>query len=376
MATDAIRVLLIEDNDAEAFLLQEMLFGASSDHTFDLMRAKQLEEGLRHVEKGVYDVVLLDLMLPDSAGLSTFRDVCTKAPDDVPVIVLSGLDDRNLAVEAVRRGAQDYLVKTDVDGNLLVRSIRYAIERKQTEQAMRERAVELQLRNKELDAFSHTVAHDLRSPLTVILGYAELIEESYKSISRDVLLDYIKGILKQSRKVNTIIQELLVLSSVRKSEIEAHSLDMMDIVKGAMDRLKYPIEDADPRIRLPECLPPARGHALWVEEVWFNYLSNAMKYAGPSPEITVGGERNGNGEVRYWVRDNGPGIPEAAQERLFMPFTQISQARSDGYGLGLSIVRRIIEKLGGHVGVESELGQGSTFYFVLPAADQDPGPIQ
>jgi len=376
MATDAIRVLLIEDNDAEAFLLQEMLLGTSSDQPFDLIRVKQLEEGVRCIEGDAYDVVLLDLILPDSAGLSTFREVCTKAPDDVPIIVLSGLDDRNLAVEAVRQGAQDYLVKTDVDGNLLVRSIRYAIERKQTEQAMRERAVELQLRNRELDAFSHTVAHDLRSPLTVILGYAELIEESYETISRDTLLDYVESILKQGRKVNSIIQELLVLSSVRKSEIEVHPLDMIDIVRGAMDRLKYPIEDADPWIRLPEHLPPARGHALWVEEVWFNYLSNALKYAGPSPEITVGGERNGNNEVRYWVRDNGPGIPEAAQKRLFTPFTQISQARSDGYGLGLSIVRRIIEKLGGHVGVESEPGKGSTFYFVLPAANQDAGLTQ
>jgi two-component system, sensor histidine kinase and response regulator len=370
MATKTIRVLLIEDNDAEAFLLQEMLLGVASAHPFDLIRTKRLAEGLHHLEKDLYDVVLLDLLLPDSAGLSTFNSVYAVAPDDIPIIVLSGLDDRNLAIEAVRHGAQDYLVKTDVDGNLLIRSIRYAIERKQTEQAMRERAVELQLRNRELDAFSHTVAHDLRSPLTVVLGYAELIEESYDTISSDTLLYYVQGILKQGRKANAIIQELLLLSSVRKSEVEVNPLDMIDIVEGALERLKYPIEDTEPYIKIPERLPVALGHALWIEEVWFNYISNALKYCGPSPEIVIGGERDANGGVRYWVRDNGPGIPNSAQDRLFVPFTQINQVKSDGYGLGLSIVRRIVEKLNGHVGVESEPGKGSTFYFVLPAADQ------
>jgi two-component system, sensor histidine kinase and response regulator len=371
MATETICVLLIEDNDAEAFLLQEMLFGVSSAQPFDLVRAKRLEEGLRCLAEDAYDVVLLDLLLPDSAGLSTFSQVYDKAPDDMPIIVLSGLDDRNLAIEAVRLGAQDYLVKTDVDGNLLVRSIRYAIERKQTEQAMRERAVELQLRNRELDAFSHTVAHDLRSPLTVILGYAELIEESYETIESDMLLTYVQGIMKQGQKANAIIQELLLLSSVRKSDVKVEALDMLKVVEGAIERLKYPIEDSRPKITIPETLPTALGHAMWVEEVWFNYISNALKYCDPSPEISIGGERNGDDQVRYWVRDNGPGISEPDQASLFVPFTQISQVKSDGYGLGLSIVRRIIEKLSGHVGVESEPGSGSTFYFVLPAADQD-----
>jgi signal transduction histidine kinase len=371
MATDTIRVLLIEDNDAEAFLLQEMLLGVSSAQPFDLIRAKKLGEGLTCLSKNAYDVILLDLLLPDSAGLSTFNKVYVEAPDDMPIIVLSGLDDRNLAIEAVRQGAQDYLVKTDVDGNLLVRSIRYAIERKQTEQAMRERAVELQLRNRELDAFSHPVAHD--SPLTVILGYAELIEESYDTITGDTLLYYVQGILKQGRKANAIIQELLLLSSVRKSEVKVNPLNMVDIVESALERLKYPIEDAKPRINIPETMPVALGQALWVEEVWFNYISNALKYCGASPEITVGGERNGNGGVRYWVRDSGPGIPDSAQDRLFVPFTQINQVKSDGYGLGLSIVRRIVEKLNGYVGVDSAPGQGSTFYFVLPAADRDTG---
>jgi signal transduction histidine kinase len=177
--------------------------------------------------------------------------------------------------------------------------------------------------------------------------------------------------LKQGQKANAIIQELLLLSSVRKSDVKVEALDMLKVVEGAIERLKYPIEDSSPQIMIPETLPTALGHAMWVEEVWFNYISNALKYCDPSPEISIGGERNGDGQVRYWVRDNGPGISEPDQDSLFVPFTQISQVKSDGYGLGLSIVRRIIEKLSGHVGVESEPGSGSTFYFVLPAADQD-----
>ena len=114
--------------------------------------------------------------------------------------------------------------------------------------------------------------------------------------------------------------------------------------------------------------PRALGHAAWVEEVWANYLSNAIKYGGQPPRVMLGAEPQQDGMVRYWVRDNGPGLAPEDQARLFTPFTRLDQVRVKGHGLGLSIVRRIVEKLGGQVGVESQLGQGSTFFFILPAA--------
>ena len=114
--------------------------------------------------------------------------------------------------------------------------------------------------------------------------------------------------------------------------------------------------------------PIASGYAPWIEEVWVNYVSNAIKYGGRPPHIELGATRQANDTIRFWVRDNGGGLTLEEQSRLFTAFTRLHQARAKGHGLGLSIVKRIIEKLGGTVGVESEIGAGSTFYFILPAA--------
>ena len=110
------------------------------------------------------------------------------------------------------------------------------------------------------------------------------------------------------------------------------------------------------------------GHQPWVEEIWVNYLSNAIKYGGPSPRVLLGGERQDDGMVRFWIRDFGQGINQADLQRLFIPFTKLQQAHTQGHGLGLSIVQRIAKRLGGDVGVESEPGKGSLFWFTLPAA--------
>ena len=120
----------------------------------------------------------------------------------------------------------------------------------------------------------------------------------------------------------------------------------------------------------PSEWPSAMGHAPWVEEVWVNYLSNAIKYGGSEsepPRIELGAETQADGMIRFWVHDNGPGIAPEDQARLFTPFTRLDQARATGHGLGLSIVRRIAEKLGGQASVDSQVGQGSTFSFTLAA---------
>jgi len=125
--------------------------------------------------------------------------------------------------------------------------------------------------------------------------------------------------------------------------------------------------------------PAALGYGPWIEEVWVNYLSNAIKYGGQPPRMELGadplpnpppqaGEGKGGGMVRFWVRDNGSGITPEDQSRLFAPFTRLDQIRAGGHGLGLSIVRRIVEKLGGQVGVESQVGSGSTFSFTLASS--------
>jgi len=177
-------------------------------------------------------------------------------------------------------------------------------------------------------------------------------------------------IVRTAQKMNSIIHELLLLSEVRKAEVELEPLYMASIVSETLQRLAYVIEANQGQVVVPDeaAWPLAMGYAAWVEEVWVNYISNALKYGGtPSaaPRVELGADTQVDGTVRFWVRDNGTGIAPEDQARLFTPFTRLDQARAGGHGLGLSIVRRIVEKLGGQVGVESQVGEGSTFSFTL-----------
>jgi PAS domain S-box-containing protein len=219
----------------------------------------------------------------------------------------------------------------------------------------------------ELDAFAHTVAHDLKNPLSTVLGFAELLTDPKVNMNREELVESLEGVSRSARKMNTIIEELLLLAGVRQTEVSVAPVDMSSVVRGALDRLAYMVADHQPTVVQPESWPTALGHAPWVEEVWANYLSNAMNYGGKPPRLELGGETVGD-KVRFWVRDNGVGLNDEQKAKLFAPFTQVHQARTRGQGLGLSIVRRIMEKLGGEVWVESAPGKGSRFGFTLPRA--------
>lgn len=233
---------------------------------------------------------------------------------------------------------------------------------------LRRRTIELQAHNEELDAFAHTVAHDLKNPLSLILGYSEALEVDYQDLPADKVHTYLSKIAQMSRRMETIIDELLLLAQVRKMDVETYPLDMAEIVEAALERLAYDIEKHQAEIIQPDEWPTVRGYGPWVEEVWINYIHNGITYGGQPPRVKLGATVAPSGRVYFWVRDNGAGLSEEEQEQLFTPFTKLKQIRSQGHGLGLSIVRRIVEKLGGRVGVKSEPGQGSLFYFSLPMA--------
>jgi signal transduction histidine kinase len=251
-----------------------------------------------------------------------------------------------------------------------------ARERKRAEEALRQRTTELEIRNEELDAFAHTVAHDLKSPLAHILGFAQALEQDCTTLSDEELCRYLNIITQSGNKMSSIIDALLLLSSVRKmDEVDSRPVDMGSIVNEACQRLAPMIKEYQAELILPDSWPVVLGYGPWVEEVWVNYISNALKYGGRPPRVELGADAppaspppvgtEGGETIRFWVRDNGPGIPPKDQARLFTPFTRLGQVRAKGHGLGLSIVRRIVEKLGGQVSIESRIGQGSTFSFTL-----------
>ena len=221
--------------------------------------------------------------------------------------------------------------------------------------------------NAELDAFARTVAHDLKNPLGAIAGYSELLLETLQDLPPGDATRVVDNIRRASATAASIVDELLLLAGVRKQQVESTRLDMHALVARVEQRLTFMLREHGGELSLPDRWPTALGHAPWIEEAWINYLSNGLKYG--SPRLTLGWDAQPDGQLRFWVRDHGPGIPADAQGRLFAEFTRLGAVRTEGHGLGLSIVRRIVERLGGRVGVASEVGTGSEFWFSLPAAD-------
>jgi signal transduction histidine kinase len=245
----------------------------------------------------------------------------------------------------------------------------YTAAAARAEEALRQRTVDLQARNEELDAFAHTVAHDLKGPLSGLMATAEVLEALGGALTPDEHRDQMHALVQSGRKMSNIIDELLLLASVRRmNDVSMHALDMAAIVNSVLQRMSTLPERQAAEIVLPVSWPAALGHAPWVEEVWANYLSNALRYGGQPPHVELGAEELAGGWVRFWVHDNGPGIQPEQQVRLFVPFTRLDHGHANGHGLGLSIVQRIIERMGGQVAVESGPGQGSVFSFTLPLA--------
>lgn len=280
-------------------------------------------------------------------------------------IVIRDAEDRRfyeLRISPLRRDRNGFL------GGLI--SMRDVTDRKRVEEALHRRALELEARNDELHAFARTVAHDLKGPLTSVVGYAEILEEYYGPELDEEMCAYLHTISQKGRKMASIIEELLLLASVRQGQdVDMAVLDMGRIVAEAVDRVEELIERHEAEIVTPEAWPAALGYGSWVEEVWVNYLSNAVKYGGRPPRVELGADRGEDGTVCFWVRDSGAGLTAEEQEQLFTPFTQLDRTSATGHGLGLSIVRWIVSKLDGQVGVESEVGEGSVFSFTLKAAD-------
>ena len=232
---------------------------------------------------------------------------------------------------------------------------------------LRKRVMALEARNQELKEYAHMVAHDLKVPLTLLIMTANLLKD-VPDLIREEASECLQQIKSIAYELNGIVDNLLLFAEVSKAEAPQSTVQMDRVLVKVRARLKDLIKEQQAQLILPQAWPDAIGYGPWIEEVWANLLTNALKYGGPPPRVELGASALPDGMLRFWTRDNGPGIPLEARMRLFTPFSQVGRVPSEGHGLGLSIVLHIVEKLGGEVGVESEVGNGSLFFFTLPAA--------
>jgi phosphoserine phosphatase RsbU/P len=365
-AAGHIRALLIEDNPGDARLIREMLREVSQ--ALEVVHVDRLAAGLEHLADHSMDAILLDLSLPDSTGFETFARTHTAAPN-VPIVVLSGLDDEETAVRAVQAGAQDYLVKGRVDGALLMRALRYAIER-QGLQAAREQL------ERQRDEFFSSVSHDLRTPVASIKAAIGVVLANEPPNMPPSLHRLLGNIDLAADELAGLIEDLLEIARLQAGRVELwrSELDLRDLVTRAARSIE-PLAQARQQhleLDLPEKPVWAAVDAERLGRVLRNLLGNAQKYGRDGGQIVVKLESADAERVSVAVSDDGPGIPESEQERIFERFYRTSAPRADGpvgSGLGLPIARALVELHGGRLTVDSAPGHGSTFRIHLPVSD-------
>jgi two-component system, sensor histidine kinase and response regulator len=374
---DALRhtVLLVEDNPGDARLIRESLNEAIGEK-FDLEITDRLATALRRLSAGGVDALLLDLALPDSKGRETFSKAKEQAPT-VPIIVLTGLGDEALALKMVQEGAQDYVTKIDLNGNVLSRAIRYAIERERADQRIRkfneeleervrQRTAELEAANRELEAFSASVSHDLRGPLHLIEGYAELLQETHASVLSPEGRKYLQHIYSAVRGMAGIIESLLRLSRLGRQQLQMQHTSLDEMIGGILADCMPEIRGRKIEWKIAD-LPEISCDPVLVKQALTNLISNAVKYTRRRDAAVIAvGQMTLNAEEVFFVQDNGAGFDMKSAGKLFDAFQRFHhQQEFEGNGVGLATVRRIIERHGGRIWAESEIGKGATFYFTL-----------
>ncbi len=358
-------ILIVDDTPTNLGVLFDYLRNSG----FKVLVAEDGKGAIQRASYAKPDIILLDVLMPGLDGFETCRRLKkNEATKDIPVIFMTALSDTVDKVRGFDLGAVDYVTKPLHHEEVLAR-IHTHLTIRNLQKSLQEQITERDRLIADLDAFAHTVAHDLKGPLSIITGYTSVLEDGWSTMLAEETQELLQIIVQTGHKMSHIIDGLLLLARVRREKVEIIPLNMARIIANAQKRLAYMIEEYQAEIIIPTAWPTARGVPLWVEEVWVNYLSNGLKYGGQPPRLELGATPQVDGMIRFWVSDNGPGLTSQAQAQLFTPFTRLDKTRAHGYGLGLSIVQRIVEKLGGQVGVESEgiPGHGSMFSFTLPA---------
>lgn len=374
-ADTSVRILLVEDSPGDARLIRETLRDAESLR-FDLTHVARLGEALEAVRAKALDVVLLDLSLPDAHGMETVERMLGAAPA-LPIIVLTGLADETVAVHAVQAGAQDYLVKGTVQGGTLARAIRYAIERKRHD-AERERLYHAEQEARAAaeaavlarDEVLRIVAHDIGNALSAMKVHAMVLHRTLPDPEGDAAKRAL-AIRDMAQQVERLRQDLLDVAAIEAGRLsfEPHEVRLADVVNDVLDTVAAPAQERELELSadVSAGLPAVWADRERVGQVLANLVGNAVKFTPAGGRVSVRAFADG-GEARVVVADTGPGIPPEHLPHVFDRFWQARGTRRAGAGLGLAIARGIVEAHGGRIGVESEPGAGSRFFFTLPFA--------
>ncbi|MDD5217512.1 MAG: hybrid sensor histidine kinase/response regulator [Candidatus Omnitrophica bacterium] len=353
-----IRILLVEDDADDACLVQKYLEQSQTDdQRYVLVRVDRLQTGLDSLKTGRFHLVLLDLSLPDSQGLETFIKVRETAPN-VAVVICSGLQDRQVSIEAIAKGAQDYVIKGQFDRMMFERVVRYALERRRVQEIQEE--------------FVGKVIHDLGYPLVVSLEAISLILDGFYGDVNKGQRELLTMAQKAMHRLNRMIHGLLDISKIELGKIELvrKKINMADLAREVCANFQ-PLA-AKKGLELKATFPEAPVTACVDEDrmtqVWTNLVSNAVKYTERGwIEVSI---HDRGSDVECGVADSGCGVSAEDLKKLFTEFGRVGESSSrrkiEGTGLGLAITKGIVMAHQGKIWAESKLNEGTKITFVLP----------
>ena len=384
MAAKSIRILLVEDNQPDADFIRAAL-AEQTRTTFDVKHVARLEQGLQWAKHEESDIVLLDLDLPDSKGLDTLVRMVSSG---LPIVVLTGLDDEHQGEAALDIGAQDYLVKGQVTSDLLVRAVRYAIQRHKQQAQQREAKLALDAKNLVLDElhelnemksrFVEVVTHEMRTPMTAVLCAVDLlIDGSLGEVSPDQK-KYLELVARNIDRLARFSTEVLRLSRLDadRYELRPSETDLRDTLTPVVDLLAQSSTKKGITLTLQGAEDDSGVKVFAdpdaVSQVVTNLVSNALQHCPRGTRVDISWRQRDDGLVEVTVSDDGRGIDAGLLDKVFDRFYQADYKTGIGYkgtGIGLSVCHGLVEKMGGSIVAESPDSRGSTFRFTLPGVE-------
>ena len=354
------RILIVDDDAGLARLIERTLQRAG----FATATANSGQEALAWLTGNTADLLLLDLKLPDIKGTELMNQI------EVPFVVITGQGDERTAVDMMKRGALDYVVK---DGQF-IEFVPGVVQRVLSglEQDRKLAAAEQGLREAigELEEFSYSVSHDMRAPLRAMQSFAQYLVDEYRSKLDEQGVNYLHQIMRSAVRLDRLIQDVLSYTRILHSPLPMERVDLDRLVRDIIET--YPNgQPIKPQIQIKGRLPRIFGNEALIAQCVSNLLSNGAKFVSPgtTPHVEISAEAREPSLVRVWFKDNGIGIAPENHERIFRLFERIHPVTEyEGTGIGLTIVRKAIERMGAQVGFESELGKGSRFWIQLAKA--------
>jgi two-component system, NtrC family, sensor kinase len=385
------KVLAVDDSET---YLQELARNLRDDG-YEVVLARSGEEALELLAIEPVDCVLLDMMMPGISGRETcLRVKSVPAMRDIPIVILTAMEDREAMIEGLAAGADDYIAKSS-DFDLLRARLLAQIRRKQFEdenrlireellhkemeageaRAARELAEaraglveELELKNEELEAFSYSVAHDLRAPLRSLDGFSLALLEDYADRLDDEGRQYLRYVRESAQQMAQLIDDLLTLSRVSRAEFQREAIDLGDIARRIGTRLAREAPARSVELVVAERLP-AQGDERLMTVVFENLLGNAWKFTAKTAQARIEIGVTDETPPVYFVRDNGAGFDMAYAGKLFGVFQRLhAVSEFEGTGIGLATVQRVIRRHSGRIWAEGAVGRGAGFFFTLEAA--------